>query len=162
MNFRPLRASKKRRWSDWLASSHGINELPGHVIYEYDLDPTLYLTALSYLPGFELRQERKVDGLVATFEISPGVRTIANLGGEQVLDLCKIRRCGDLREAKSRVLDATWEGRLWWGTERMVGFPDLTSICYIFARNVRLPVPIKKVLQVDEAVLPFESTLDLV
>ena len=162
MNFAPLSASKTRRWNDWLALSHGINELPGQVIYQYDLDSTLYLTALPQLSSLELRQERMVYGLLATFEIRPGVRTIANLWGEQVIDLLKIRHLGDFREAKQRVLDAAWEGRLWWGTERISGFPDLTSICYIFAPDALLPVPIKPHLRGDESAPLFETTLDLV
>ena len=109
-----------------------------------------------------MRQERDVEAIVATFEIRPGVRTIANLWGEQILDLRKIRRPGDLADAKQRVLDAAREGRLWWGTERLAGFPDLTSICYIFEKDASIPGSIKKDLEADEVVSPLDTELELI
>jgi hypothetical protein len=137
-------------------------ELPGHVIFRCDSDPTRFLTPLRRLPGFEMRQTRVVEGIIATFEIVPGVRTIANLLGEQVLDLRKMRHPGDFENAKRRVLDAASEGRLWWGTERLVGLPDLTSVCYIFSEEELLGCSIKKRLYADEASSQLQTTLNLV
>lgn len=162
MSCTALSALQLRRWKRWLLSSHGVTELPGHVVYQCDVESTLYLTPMPKLPGFAMRQERGVEAIVATFEIRPGVRTIANLWGKQILDLRKIRRPSDLADAKQRALDAAREGRLWWGTERLAGFPDLTSICYIFEKDASIPGSIKKDLRTDGFPSSFDTTLELI
>ena len=162
MSCSALSATQMGRWSRWLSSSHGLTELPDHVIYQCDFESMLYLTPMPKLPGFAMRQEREVEGIIATFEIAPGVRTIANLWGEQIFDLRRIRHPGDLTDAKQRVLDAASEGRLWWGTERLVGFPDFTSVCYVFPEGAQLPVPIAKLLKAEEPSSPIQVTVDLV
>jgi hypothetical protein len=162
VTFTPLDDQAMKKWNRWLSSSHNIAELPGHLVYQYGSKSSLYLTALTRLPGFEMRQERDVEAIIVTFEIMPGIRTIANVWGDQVFDLRQIRRPGDLGKAKQRVLDAAREGRLWWGTERLLGFPDLTSICYIFARDEWFPGSTKKKLYADQTLSQLETPLNLV
>jgi len=63
--------------------SHGVTELSGYVIYQSEVGQIHYLTPLSRLLGFDIWQERNVEGIIVTFEMAPGVRTIANLWDNQ-------------------------------------------------------------------------------
>jgi len=139
MTVTRLNTEELKKWTDWLKASHGLDALPGQIVYQCDLDYTLFLTPLRSLSGLCVNEQRYEGGLLASFKIMPGVRTIANIWGEipsiPVGTPAHTKR-GAL-EKELRSLAAA--GHVWWGTESLLDPPLLTSILYVVHQTFHFP-----------------------
>jgi hypothetical protein len=128
----PLNAPELTRWNRWLYRGYGLREWSGNTVYRCDLDYTLYLTPLFVLPGLGLRREREFDVLLASFEISKGISTIASVW----TDSGRFRKKGSTAEELTSLAAA---GQVGWGIESLGDSPFLTSICFVFSRPLVPP-----------------------
>jgi hypothetical protein len=129
MTITPLNGRELTRWNRWLYRGYGLREWSGNTVYRCDLDYTLYLTPLFVLPGLGLRREREFDVLLASFEISKGISTIASVW----TDSGRFRKKGSISQAEELVRLAA-AGQVGWGIESLGDSPFLTSICFVCSR----------------------------
>jgi hypothetical protein len=127
MTLTPLNARELTRWNRWLYRGYGLREWSGHAIYRCELDYTLYLTPLFVLPGLGLRREREFEVLLASFEISKGISTIASVW----TDSGRFRKKGSTAEELTRLAAA---GQVGWGTEDLGDSPFFTAVCFVCSR----------------------------
>jgi hypothetical protein len=139
MTVTRLNTEELKKWHDWLKASHGIDALPGQVVYQCDLEYTLFLTPFRSLSGLCTREQRYEDGLLATFEILPGVRTIANVWGEP-LSIPVGTHANAKQVAREKELESlAAAGCVWWGTESLLDPPSMTSILYVTHGTFHFP-----------------------
>ena len=134
MTIAPLNERELTRWNRWLHRGYGLKEWNGPTAYRCELDYTLYLTPLLVLPRLCVRQERDFEALVASFEITKGISTIASVWAESGRFLKK--KTISLDEELVRLAAA---GQVGWGTENLGDSPSLTSVCFVFSRPLFPP-----------------------
>jgi hypothetical protein len=160
MTVTRLNTEELKKWHDWLKASHGIDALPGQVVYQCDLEYTLFLTPFRSLSGLCTREQRYEDGLLATFEILPGVRTIANVWGEP-LSIPVGTHASDKKDAREKELGVlAAAGYVWWGTESLLDPPSMTSLLYVTHETFFFPSPGSDGLK-DSSPPPQELHTDL-
>ncbi len=139
MSITRLTQSQLKKWNRWLRLSHGLKELPGHVIYRCDIDYPMLLTPLPLLDNLVVRVERHSCEPMVAFNVVPGVQTIAGMWGDTDDIFHDFRHVRYFERGKSRLMKAANAGLLWWGTETFKDDPNQTSVCYLFPKDFPFP-----------------------
>jgi hypothetical protein len=158
-----LNALELKKWNKWLKVSHGIDAWSGHAVYQCALDYTLFLTPIRSLVGLCARNQHNNDGVVASFEISPGIRTIANVWGKPLATPVGTCVLTDRDSWEKELISLASTGNVWWGTEQLNDSPWMTSILYVAPEILYFPPDVGEIMK-DSTPPPqfLETQLDLI